>query len=256
MLNFKHFSRKAFVLRQQSHNLIMSDSYPLYMFDSYLNSFKSEVIEVVNDKIYLKETAFFPGGGGLENDIGFIEYNNRQIPVVKVEKEGKRIAHYIGESEIPKGVIVNCTIAWDRRYKMMRLHTASHIIAAIAYNEFGAMVTGGHISPEYAKDDFSLDSKEHLEAIVEKANEVALRGIDVKVYFLNKDEAIKIPGIVKLAERNPPDEEKWRIVEIPGIDIQADGGPHVKNTKEIGKIRITKIENKGKNRKRVYYTVE
>ncbi|NON61943.1 alanyl-tRNA editing protein AlaX, partial [Acidianus sp. DSM 29099] len=89
--------------------------------------------------------------------------------------------------------------------------------------------------------------------IVREANEILSKGIEVKVYFLSREEAMKIPGIVKLAERMPPNIETWRIVEIPGIDIQADGGPHIKNTAEAGKIEVIKIENRGKDKKRIYY---
>jgi len=134
-------------------------------------------------------------------------------------------------------------------------HTASHIIASIAYNKYGALITGGNITPEYAKDDFDVEKKEVLQDIVSEANEVARRGIEVKVLFLSKEEALKIPGVVKLAERMPPEQETWRIVEIPGVDVQADGGPHVKNTGEIGTIETIKVENRGKGRKRLYYTV-
>jgi len=137
-----------------------------------------------------------------------------------------------------------------------RLHTASHIIAAIAYSKYNALITGGHITAEYAKDDFNIDEKEKLIDIIAQANEIAKKGIEVKIYFLPREEALKIPGIVKLAERSPPELPIWRIVEIPGIDIQADGGPHVKNTSEIGEIVMLKVENKGKGRKRVYYTVK
>ncbi|MEM4139174.1 MAG: alanyl-tRNA editing protein, partial [Sulfolobaceae archaeon] len=158
--------------------------------------------------------------------------------------------------KIEEGSEVIGKIDWEKRYRIMRLHTASHIIAAIAFNKYGALITGGHITAEYAKDDFNLDEKEKLIDIIEQANEIAKRGIEVKIYFLPREEALKIPGIVKLAERNPPNLPIWRIVEIPGIDIQADGGPHVKNTSEIGEIVLLKIENKGKGRKRVYYNVK
>ena len=139
---------------------------------------------------------------------------------------------------------------------MMRLHTASHIVAALAYSKFGALITGGHISPEQAKDDFNVENKDTLIELINEANEIVKKGIELKIYFLPREEALMIPAIVKLAGRNPPQIPIWRIVEIPGIDIQADGGPHVNNTKEIGEIVLLKVENKGKGRKRVYYTVK
>ncbi|AEE93865.1 alanyl-tRNA editing protein AlaXM [Acidianus hospitalis] len=229
----------------------------LYLKDSYIKEFEAKVTKVNGNEVILDKTAFYPGGGGLENDVGkLIKNNGETINVKEVKRQGDEIAHVIEGGELREGDNVKGVIDWDRRYKMMRLHTASHVMAAVAYSQFNALITGGHISPEYAKDDFNLENKDLIPQIVEKANEILSKGIEVKVYFLPREEALKIPGIVKLAERNPPSIPIWRIVEIPGIDIQADGGPHVKNTSEVGKIRIIKIENRGKNRKRVYYTVE
>ncbi len=140
----------------------------------------------------------------------------------------------------------------------MRLHTAAHILSAVMYRDYGALITGGHISPDKAYDDYSLEefNPEIFRKAVEKANEIVKQGIEVKIYWLKREEALKIPGIVKLASRMPPEIEYLRIVEIPGVDIQADGGPHVKNTKEIGEIIFIKAQNKGKKRKRLYYTVK
>jgi misacylated tRNA(Ala) deacylase len=229
----------------------------LYLKDSYIKEFEAKVTKVNGNEVILDKTAFYPGGGGLENDVGkLIKNNGETINVKEVKRQEDEIAHIIEGGELREGDNVKGVIDWDRRYKMMRLHTASHVMAAVAYSQFNALITGGHISPEYAKDDFNLENKDLIPQIVEKANEILSKGIEVKVYFLPREEALKIPGIVKLAERNPPSIPIWRIVEIPGIDIQADGGPHVKNTSEVGKIRIIKIENRGKNRKRVYYTVE
>jgi misacylated tRNA(Ala) deacylase len=229
----------------------------LYLKDSYIKEFEAKVTKVNGNEVILDKTAFYPGGGGLENDVGkLIKNNGETLNVKEVKRQGDEIAHIIEGGELKEGDNVKGVIDWDRRYKMMRLHTASHVMAAVAYSQFNALITGGHISPEYAKDDFNLENKGLIPQIVEKVNEILSKGIEVKVYFLPREEALKIPGIVKLAERNPPSIPIWRIVEIPGIDIQADGGPHVKNTSEVGKIRIIKIENRGKNRKRVYYTVE
>jgi len=229
----------------------------LYLKDSYIKEFEAKVTKVNGNEVILDKTAFYPGGGGLENDVGkLIKNNGETLNVKEVKRQGDEIVHIIEGGELREGDNVKGVIDWDRRYKMMRLHTASHVMAAVAYSQFNALITGGHISPEYAKDDFNLENKDLIPQIVEKANEILSKGIEVKVYFLPREEALKIPGIVKLAERNPPSIPIWRIVEIPGIDIQADGGPHVKNTSEVGKIRIIKIENRGKNRKRVYYTVE
>ncbi len=156
------------------------------------------------------------------------------------------------------GIEVLGIIDWDRRYRLMRLHTAAHIISAIMYRDYGALITGGQVEPEYARDDFSIErfDRQIFEDAIRKANEVVKSGIDLKIYYMPRDEALKIPGITKLAKKMPPSYRVLRIVEIPGIDIQADGGPHVRNTREVGEIKLLKVENRGKNKKRIYYTVD
>lgn len=229
----------------------------LYAFDSYMREFKGRVVSVLSNQVVLDQTAFHPRGGGLESDTGWLTFGGVKRKVVEVKREGDEIVHVLDGSEgLNAGMEVVGILDWDRRYRMMRLHTASHIIASIAYKKYGALVTGGNITPEYAKDDFDVEKKEVLQSIVYEANEIAKRSIEVRVLFLPKEEAMKIPGVVKLAERMPPQKEIWRIVEILDVDVQADGGPHVKNTGEIGTIEVIKVENRGKGRKRLYYTVK
>lgn len=206
--------------------------------------------------VVLDKTAFYPGGGGVENDMGYFVIDDKKYKVTSVREIDDEIYHEVENSqELKEGQEIKGEIDWGRRYRMMRLHTASHVVASIAFTKYNSRITGGNISPEYAKDDFDIDDKNKLIEIINEANQVIKKNIPVKIYFLKRDEAMKIPGIVKLAERMPPNVDTWRIVEIEGIDIQADGGPHVSNTKEIGEIKIIKVENRGKGRKRIYYTV-
>ncbi|MEM0480636.1 MAG: alanyl-tRNA editing protein AlaXM [Candidatus Aenigmatarchaeota archaeon] len=232
----------------------------LYLKDSYLKEFEAEIIEIERNKVVLDKTAFHPIGGGLESDKGILIANNEIFNVIEVRRENGKIFHYLDkEPNFSVGQKVYCKLDWDRRYKMMRLHTAAHIIAAILYNKYNVLITGGNITEEYARDDFNLQAENWREIInetIEEANKIVKEGRNVKIYFLKREEAFKIPGIVKLANKLPPNVENLRIVEIEGIDIQADGGPHVSNTKEIGKIVLLKAENKGKNNRRIYYTVE
>jgi misacylated tRNA(Ala) deacylase len=153
---------------------------------------------------------------------------------------------------------VKGVLDWERRHRLMRLHTAAHLIAAIMYRDYNALITGGQVDCEQAKLDFNLPKtdREIFEDAVAKANNEVGKGTALKIYFLERTEALKVPGIVKLAERMPPQVKELRIVEIPGIDMQADGGPHVNNTREIGEISLLKIENKGKTQRRVYFTVK
>ncbi|MEM2009564.1 MAG: alanyl-tRNA editing protein AlaXM [Thermosphaera sp.] len=233
----------------------------LYQYDSYLKEIEADVIRVQGNKIILNQTIFHPRSGGVDNDTGWIIYDDveKLVTNVFIDKETGEVIHELEkEVDIPVGCKVHLRLNWNRRYKLMRLHTAAHILSAIMYNDYKALITGGNITEEYGYDDYSLESfeKELFEQAVKKANEIASRGFEVKIYWLPRDEALKIPGIVKLASKMPPSIEKLRIVEIPGVDIQADGGPHVKNTLEIGEIVILKFENKGKNKKRLYFTVK
>ncbi len=232
------------------------------MKDSYLREFSAKIVKVGENYVVLDRTAFYPWGGGLESDTGILRVGDREYKVLGVRKDREtgEVRHFVDSVEgLKEGMKVHGIVDWERRYRLMRLHTAAHIIAAVLYENYGVKITGGHITPKYARDDFSIEVenwREAIEGAVKKANEIVERGIEVKIYFLPREEAMKIPGIVKLAERMPPSVKELRIVEIPEVDIQADGGPHVKNTKEIGKIEIMKMENRGKNKKRLYYTVK
>jgi len=233
----------------------------LYMYDSYLRKFNAKVIKVMDNKVILDQTAFHPLTGGVANDTGYIVKDDEKYRVidVKLNKETNEVIHIIdGEVKLNEGDIIEGKIDWDRRYKLMKLHTAAHLIAAVLYNDYGALITGGHVDVKYAKMDFNLEKPDRriFEEAIRKANEIIKKRLPVKIYFLTRGEAMKIPGIIKLAERMPPKIKELRIVEIPGIDIQADGGPHVNNIGEIGEIVLLKVENKGRTKRRVYYTIK
>ena len=209
----------------------------------------------------LDQTIFHPLTGGVAFDTGYLECDGVKRPVLRVEinRETKEISHIVDDpAGLTEGDSVKGAITWERRYRLMRLHTTAHLIAAVMYRDHDARITGGQVDPDQAKMDFNLPrtDRELFEDAVAKANLEVQKNTQLKVYFLNRDEALKIPGIVKLAERMPPDVKELRIVEIPGIDLQADGGPHVNNTGEIGEISLVKIENKGKTQRRLYFTVK
>jgi len=234
----------------------------VYQYDSYIREYNAVVKAVHGNKVFLDKTIFHPRSGGVENDTGLIITSDAatiRVTSVYYDKETMDVAHEVDEPKyLAPRLAVKLVLDWDRRYRLMRLHTAAHILSAIMYSKYNALITGGNITPEYGYDDYSLPEfkREIFEEAIKQANEVVSRNIEVKIYWLSREEALKIPGIVKLAGRMPPDIEKLRIVEIPGVDIQADGGPHVRYTGEIGVIKMIKVENKGKNKKRLYFTVE
>lgn len=232
----------------------------VYQYDSYLKDYEATIMRCKVDLLFFDSTIFHPRSGGVDHDKGFLVINNDEVEVVEVsiEKETGEVAHrVIKPVNVPPGTRVRMVLDWNRRYRLMRLHTTAHILSAVMYNDYGALISGGNITPEYGYDDYTLEKfdKEILVEAVEKANKIIKKDLEVKTYWLPREEALRIPGITKLAYRMPPDVKELRIVEIPGVDIQADGGPHVKRTGEIGEVVFLKAENKGKNKRRVYFTV-
>ncbi len=234
----------------------------LYQIDSYVKEFEARIVKVDGPNIVLDKTVFNPRAGGLDHDTGYIEGPSGKFRVVEVllNRETGEVIHRLDVEDhgLQSGDVIEGVIDWGRRYKLMRLHTAAHIISAIMYRDYGTLITGGHISPDKAYDDYSIerfDPQIFVDAI-NKANDIVKRGLDVVIKWMKREEALRIPGMVKLASRAPPNVEVLRIVEIPGVDIQADGGPHVRNTREIGEIVMLKAVNKGRKRKRLYYTVK
>ena len=229
------------------------------MEDSYLKEFEATVESVKDDKyIVLNQTAFYPLGGGQPYDTGVFIRNGEEFPVVYVDKFSGQISHEVSKEGLKQGDKVIGKIEWDRRYKLMRMHTAAHVLSAFFHKKAGAMITGNQLDIEKSRIDFSLENfdREKIQEYCDMSNQVIEKDLPVKIYTLPKEEALKIPDVIKLANALPPEVEKLRIVEIEGVDKQADGGSHVKTLKEIGKIEIIKAENKGKNNRRVYYAVK
>lgn len=203
----------------------------------------------------LDQTAFYPRGGGLVSDIGSLGGAN----VTETVKENEEVFHIVDNPGLFKvGDSVHGTIDWERRYKVMKMHTTAHILCAIVNRETGALITGNQINPDESRIDFNLDQfdREKLSDYVTAANAVVARGVDVRTYFMKREEALATPGLVKLANALPPTVDELRIVQIGDVDTQADGGVHVANTREIGEIVIDKAENKGKSNRRVYFSLK
>jgi Ser-tRNA(Ala) deacylase AlaX len=220
----------------------------------YMREFDAKVVSAEGNRVVLDQTAFYPRGGGLVSDVGTLG----AVKVTEVVKENGEVFHIVDSPGALKvGDSVHGSIDWDRRYKVMRMHTTAHIMCAIVNRETGALITGNQISPDESRIDFNLDQfdREKISDYTKVANEVVARGLEVKSYFMNREEALKMPGLVKLANALPPSVDVLRIVQIGDVDTQADGGVHVGNTREIGEIVVNRAENKGKNNRRLYFSL-
>ena len=231
----------------------------LYLEDSYLRECDANVVSVKDGKyVILDQTIFYPKGGGQPWDTGKMSKDNETYNVVYVGKFSGNISHEVDPAGLEAGDKVHCTLNWERRYKLMRSHTAAHVFASLLCKGTGALITGNQLEEDKVRFDYSLENydREILSNYIDKTNDLLRKDIRVKWYELPKGEALKIPGVIKMAKALPPDIPNLRIVEIVGVDKQADGGTHVKNLNEVGQIKLRKTENKGKNNRRVYFTLE
>lgn len=232
---------------------------PLYMTDSYLKEFGAVVADTQAGAVALDRTAFYPGGGGQPCDTGALAVAGQMWRVTKVQKQGADIWHYLGEGALPVGTQVTGMLDWDQRYKLMRTHTALHILCGVIWRDFGAQVTGGNMSPLAARMDFELEhmSADFAQRIEELVNAEVAAGRPVRVRILPREEAFRIPDLIRTKiNLLPPEITEVRVVEIEGLDMQADGGTHVANTSEVGRIRVVGHESKGRINKRLRITLD
>lgn len=235
----------------------------LYQTDSYKQAFDAVIkaVDPVNYAVVLNRTTFYPGGGGQPYDIGKLTINGMDYPVVRCQKRGADVFHLLGgESHLPKvGVSASGQINWERRYQLMRTHTAMHILCGIVFRDYSALVTGGDMEPLKGRMDFEFQTL-HGELVkdIEKAVNIEVEnGRDIRVAIFPRDEAFKIPDLIRTKINLLPEGiDQVRTVEIVGLDLQADGGTHVRNTSEVGRIRVVDYKSKGAINKRIYIEVE
>lgn len=228
----------------------------LYLKDSFLKEFNAVVKESIDGRfIVLDQTAFYPSSGGQPNDTGIIIKGNEQFKVASCKKQDGKIVHEVDRPGLIVGDKIHGCIDWDRRYKLMRSHTAAHIISEVIHSSTNALITGNQLDLEYSRIDFSLDDYDpkKMEQYIFQANKIVADDLPISVQFMSREDAQKIPQVSKLAMGLPPSLTTVRILSIGTFDIQADGGTHVKSTKEVGKIELIKCENKGKNNRRLYF---
>ena len=237
-------------------------TYLLYQTDSYLKEFDATITAVDADArtVVLDQSAFYPGGGGQPNDVGQLAVGDVTYPVTKVKKQGAEVLHFLGgDAALPEvGAQAHGELDWERRYQLMRTHTALHVLCGTVFRDYGALVTGGNMEPGKGRMDFEFERLQgDLVGEIETAvNKEAQAGYDVRVKILPREEAFQIPDLIRTKINLLPEGiTEVRTVEIVGLDLQADGGTHVKNTSEIGQIKVVDYKSKGAINKRIYIEV-
>jgi len=232
---------------------------PLYHTDAYLKEFDAVVTAVEGNAVALDRTAFYPGGGGQPNDVGTLTAGGQSWTVTKVRKAGADIWHELDGAPPAPGTSVHGQLDWTRRHQLMRTHTAMHILCGVIFRDYGASVTGGNMEPLKGRMDFEFETmrQEFVREIEGKINLEVAAARPLRVKILPRDEAFQIPDLIRTKiNLLPPGIPEVRTVEIVGLDLQADGGTHVANTREVGKIRIADYKSKGKINKRLEIVVQ
>jgi misacylated tRNA(Ala) deacylase len=231
----------------------------LFLEDSYLREFDARANKLAGREVILDRTAFYPGGGGQPPDRGTLGVGPVRARVVDARREGGDVVHVL-DNPIPDTVQeLRGELDWDRRFAHMRYHTALHVLSGVIWREFGAKVTGGQMRADRARMDFSFPGEWTVEVVGEierLANEALAGDHQVKVYEQPREEALKNPDLIRTQVNLVPERVRMiRIVEIEGIDTQADGGTHVANTSEVGQMEITGHKSKGRQNKRIEFVL-
>ncbi len=234
----------------------------LYPLDSYIQTFDALVtsIDAANHAVLLNRTAFYPGGGGQPCDVGTLMINGEPYRVAKVQKAGGEVAHWLeGDTPLPEvGAAVVGQLDWERRYRLMRTHTAMHILSAVIFRDYGAQVTGGNMEPGEGRMDFEFETLQgdFVRAVETAINAEVAAARPISVRILPREEAFQIPDLIRTKINLLPEGiTEVRVVQIDGLDVQADGGTHVRNTAEVGQLRVTDYKSKGKINKRIYISL-
>jgi len=226
----------------------------LYQMDSYLREFEATVTAVVGDSVALDRTAFYLGGGGQPCDTGALKADGERWEVRKVRRKDGQVVHYLDRKPPPVGTSLKGTLDWEHRYELMRTHTAMHILCGVVWRDYEASVTGGKMKPLQGRMDFEFErmQRELVDEIEEKINIEVATARPVSVRILPREEAFQIPDLIRTRVNLLPKHiAQVRVVEIEGLDLQADGGTHVANTGEVGPLKIVDYKSKGRINKRL-----
>jgi misacylated tRNA(Ala) deacylase len=229
--------------------------------DSYLREFTAVVVDVntAEGAVALDRTAFYPGGGGQPHDLGLLLAPGHALHVTKVKQQDGQVWHWLAEAPPAVGTTVTGQLDWPRRYKLMRTHTALHILCGVVWRDYGALVTGGNMEPLQGRMDFEFETlrRELVRDIEAKVNAEVTQGRMVRVNLLPRDAALQIPDLIRTKiNLLPAGIMQVRTVEIVGLDLQADGGTHVANTSEVGCVRVVDYKSKGQINKRVHIAID
>jgi misacylated tRNA(Ala) deacylase len=229
----------------------------LFATDAYRREFDADVVEVDREqgRVALGRTAFYPGGGGQPHDLGTLRWGDGSAVVTKVKRDGGRIWHWLDTPDLPDArTTVFGELDWDRRHLLMRTHTALHILCGVIWTEFHVAVTGGNMDPGKGRLDFPLESMstELGQRVERRINEEIAAAREIVVTFLGREVADTDPALIRTSANLIPAEiDPLRVIDIVGLDKQADGGTHVLSTAEVGSVAVTGTESKGKGNKRI-----
>ncbi len=231
----------------------------LYQLDSYVREFEAVVAATDGQSVALDRTAFYPGGGGQPGDLGTLHWDGGSAQIVKVQRRGADVWHTLDVEPPPPDTAVRGVLDWERRYRLMRTHTALHVLCGVVWRDYGASVTGGNMEPLKGRMDFEFETmrKELVAEIEASVNAEIEKGHAVRVAILPREEAFQIPDLIRTKiNLLPPQIQEVRTVEIVGLDLQADGGTHVANTSEVGRVRVVDYKSKGAINKRIYIELD
>lgn len=231
----------------------------LYYQDAYQHDFEGVVGAISDLGVALNRSAFYPGGGGQPHDLGELITLSQAFTVSAVCVQGGVIWHAVEAGPLQLGDSVTGHLDWERRYRLMRTHTAMHILCGVIWRDYGASVTGGNMEPLHGRMDFEFErmQKELVAEIEVRVNLEVAAARALRAQVLPRDEAFQIPDLIRTKINLLPEGiQQVRVVEIEGLDLQADGGTHVANTREVGMIKIVDYKSKGRINKRLVIELE
>ena len=233
----------------------------LYSTDQYARAVDATIVDVDPDdgRVLLDRTVFYPGGGGQPHDVGELLLGEDRLAVTRVAADGRGVWHWLDGGLPGTGTPVRAAVDWERRYRLMRTHTAMHALCGVVWERFASPVTGGNMEPGVGRLDFELpdwdpEDKEPLET---ELNAQLAAARPVEIAFLPREVADEDPSLIRTKiSLLPASLTEVRVVDIVGLDRQADGGTHVASTLEVGRVRIAKVESKGKGFRRIRLALE